>query len=185
MSWLSFTTCFAIQKISFWWLGSFKLLANSFCFFAFAKEKTIFAFYLLFLYFFHASVDFSFFQFPYFSFFSLTTLATSSFHHHVYLWLHAPFDNPRDLCCFHHYTCIFHLLPVFIYVKIFPFCFHYLIFDHALVFFTCLFLLELPYTHSWFRLLTPSFCCIKPHVLWYTFFISNDLDITNLCHMHT
>ena len=39
-----------------------------------------------------------------------------------------------DLCCIHHY--IFHLLPVFIYIKVFSLCFHYLIFDHALVLFT-------------------------------------------------
>ena len=67
-----------------------------------------------------------------------------------------------DLWCIHHY--IFHLLPVFIYIRVFPLCFLCLIFDHALIFFTCLFLLELPYMHSWFKLLTPSFCCIKPHL---------------------
>jgi len=39
-----------------------------------------------------------------------------------------------DLGCVHHY--IFHLLPVSIYVRVFPLCFHYLIFDYALVFFT-------------------------------------------------
>jgi len=33
-----------------------------------------------------------FFQFPYFFFFSLTTSATSSFHYHVSLCLHGPFD---------------------------------------------------------------------------------------------
>jgi len=38
-----------------------------------------------------------------------------------------------DLCCIHHY--IFHLLPVFIYIKVFPLCFHYLTLDHAFVFF--------------------------------------------------
>jgi len=54
------------------------------------------------------------------------------------------------LRCFHHY--IFHLLPMFIYIKVFPLCFSYLIFDHALVFFMCIFLLELPYTYSWFKL---------------------------------
>jgi len=73
------------------------------------------------------------------------------------------------------------------YMKVFPLCFHYLIFHHTLVFFTCLFLFELPYMHSLFKLLTPSFCCIKPHVhyyqfmFWYTFFIWNDFDITNHC----
>ena len=39
---------FFTQK--FWWLGSFKSLAHSFCFFLFAKEITLFAFCLLFLY---------------------------------------------------------------------------------------------------------------------------------------
>jgi len=85
---LSFTNCFAIRKISFCWLRSFKSLAHSLCFFPFTKEITLFAFCLLFLYSFHASVDFSFFQFPYFFFFSLTASATSSFHHHVSLCLH-------------------------------------------------------------------------------------------------
>jgi len=62
ISCLSFTICFAVRKISFWWLRSFKLLANSFCFFPFAKEITLFTFCLLFLYSHHASVDFSFFS---------------------------------------------------------------------------------------------------------------------------
>jgi len=31
-----------IRKISFCWLGSFKSLAHSFCFFLFAKEITLF-----------------------------------------------------------------------------------------------------------------------------------------------
>jgi len=71
ISFLSFTICFPIRKISFCWLGSFKSLAHSFCFFSFAKEITLFAFCLLFLYSFHASVDFSFVQFPYFFSFHL------------------------------------------------------------------------------------------------------------------
>jgi len=53
--------CFAIRKISFCWFGSFKSLAHSFCLFPFAKEITLFAFCLLFLYSLHAYVDFSFF----------------------------------------------------------------------------------------------------------------------------
>jgi len=61
-----FTICFAIR-----WLGSFKLLAHFFCFFPFAEEITFFAFCLLFLYSFHASVDFSFFNFHTFSSFPL------------------------------------------------------------------------------------------------------------------
>jgi len=66
--------CFAIRTILFWWLGLFKSLSNSFCFFPFAKETTLFVFCLLFLYSFHASVDFYFFQFPYFSSFPLLLL---------------------------------------------------------------------------------------------------------------
>ena len=95
-----------------------------------------------------------------------------------------------DLCSFHHY--IFYLSPVFIYLKVFPLCFCYLIFDHALVFFTCLFLLELRYTHCCFILLMPSVCCIKPHVhnllryqfmLWCTFFVWNDRFHINILHV--
>ena len=56
------------------------------------------AFCLLFLYSYHSSVKFSFFQFPYFIFFSLTASATSSFHHHVSLCLQGPFDNPHMIC---------------------------------------------------------------------------------------
>ena len=59
----SFTICFAIRKVSFWRLWSFKSLAHSFCFVCFALVG--FMFHLLFLYSFHASVDLSFFHFPY------------------------------------------------------------------------------------------------------------------------
>jgi len=68
---MSFTICFAIWKISFWYLESFKSHAHSFCFFFFAEEITILVFCILFLYSFHASVEFSLFQFPHFFFFSL------------------------------------------------------------------------------------------------------------------
>ena len=61
------------------------------------------------------------------------------------------------LSCFHHYT--FHLLPVIIYTQAFPICLLYLNSDHASVLLTCLFLLQLPYTHSWLELPTPTFCC--------------------------
>jgi len=47
---------------------------------------------------FHASIDFSIFQFPNFFFFCLTASATSSFHHHVSLCLHWPFHNPCLTC---------------------------------------------------------------------------------------
>ena len=53
------------------------------CFFSFAEEITLFAFFLLFLYSFHASFMFSFLHFSYFIFFSLTASATSSFHHNL------------------------------------------------------------------------------------------------------
>jgi len=55
ISFLSFTMCFAIWKISFWCLGSFRSLAHFFCFFFFAEEITLFALCLFFLYSFHSS----------------------------------------------------------------------------------------------------------------------------------
>jgi len=64
---LPFSICFAIRKISFCWLGSFKSLAHSFCFFD--KEITLIAFCLLFLYSFHPSIDFFSFH-PSIDFFS-------------------------------------------------------------------------------------------------------------------
>jgi len=70
ISCLSFTVYFATRKISFCWSGSFKSRAHSFCFFCFAKEITLFAFCLLFLYSFHACVNF-FSNFHTFSSFSL------------------------------------------------------------------------------------------------------------------
>jgi len=65
ISCLSFTIRIAIWKISFWCSGSFKSLAYSFCFCfsSFTKEITLFALCLLFLYSFHASVEFSLFHF--------------------------------------------------------------------------------------------------------------------------
>jgi len=45
----------------------------------------------------HGTVDYSFYQLPYFFFFSLTASATSSFHHHS-LCMHGPFDNPHVTC---------------------------------------------------------------------------------------
>jgi len=73
-------------------------------------------------------------------------------------------QSPCNLCSIHHY--IFHLLPVFIHIKVFPLCFCYLIFDHALVFFT-----SFPFWASihallihTFKLLMPPICCIKRHV---------------------
>ena len=41
---LSFTICFAIRKISFCWLGSFRSLAHSLCFFPFANEISFLCF---------------------------------------------------------------------------------------------------------------------------------------------
>ena len=112
------------SKNLIWWLVSFKSFVHSFVFF-FAKEITLFAFCLLFFYSFHVSVDFSFFQFPYFFFFSLTASATSSFHHHVSLWLHGPFDNPHVTCTVS--VIIFFICHCFFYIKVFPLCFRYLI----------------------------------------------------------
>ena len=77
ISCLSFTICFAIRKISLCWTGSFNLLAHSFCFFPFAKEITLFEFSLLFLYSFHASVNFSFFPTFLFGYYSTTQITTN------------------------------------------------------------------------------------------------------------
>jgi len=138
----------SIQKISFWRLRSFKSLAPSFRFFSFAEEMTR-CILSNSLHSFHACVDFSLFLFPYFIFYYRTASATSSFHHHVSLCLHGPFDNPYVMFAVS-INIFFHLLPVFIYSKAFPLCFFYFVSDHALVFLTNLFLLKLPYMHSWF-----------------------------------
>jgi len=109
ISCLSFTVCFAIRKKSFWWLGSFKSLAHSLCFFSFG-------FCLLFLYSFHASVEFCFFSnfhtfllFPYC--FSNLFIPPPCF----LMCAQTFWRSTCDLCCFYH----FHLLPVFIYIKVF------------------------------------------------------------------
>jgi len=100
------------------WLGLFKPLAHSFCFFRFAKEITLFVFWLLFLYSFQAS-DFSFF--PISIFFLLFPYCCSNFLIPPPCFLMpawAFWQSTCHLCSFHHY--IFHLLPVFIYAKVFP-----------------------------------------------------------------
>jgi len=155
---LSFTIGFAIQKISFWCSESFKSLAHSFCFFSFAEEITLFALCLLLLHSFHASVEFFSLPFsvlhllfPYC--FSNLLIPTPCFLMSARIFLHSTYV----LCCFHHY--LFHLLPVFTYIQVFPLFFHNLI-----SILTCLFLLKLPYTYSSLKLLMPSFCSIKPHV---------------------
>ena len=127
-------------------------------------------------------VSIVFLLFPY------TASATSSFHHHVSLCLHGPFDNPHVACA------------VYIIIHVFFTCcqcsftsryFHSASATGSTLSLPMLwcssrfFLIELPCTYSWLKLLMPSFCCNKPHVhgkqfmLWYTFFICN--DITNLC----
>ena len=73
-----------------------------------------------------------------------------------------PFTVAYVLCCLHHYP--FHLMPVFIYIQVFPLFFLYLVSNHAFIFLTSLFLLQFPYTYSWLELLMLPFCCIKPHV---------------------
>jgi len=60
----------------------------------------------------------SFHQFLCNAFLTFTALATSSFHHHVSVCQHCPFDFPHVLCCFHHN--IFHLRPLLIYTKVLP-----------------------------------------------------------------
>jgi len=93
------------------------LLAHSFCSFPFAKEITLFHFV-------YSSCTpsmllliFLFFQFPYFFLSSITASATSSFHCHVSLCLHGPFDNPHVTCAVS-IIIFFDLLPVFIYIKV-------------------------------------------------------------------
>ena len=79
------------------------------------------AFCLLILYSFHASVDFSFFP---------ISILFLLFHYCFSNFLIPPrflmtewafWQSTCDPCCFDHY--IFHLLPVFIYIKVFPLCF--------------------------------------------------------------
>jgi len=88
--------------------------------------------------------------------------------------------------CTSHY--IFHLLQMFSYIKVFPLSFRCLMFDHALVFFTGLFLLVLPYTHSWFNAnleLEDRFCYLGDTLmqLWRPEF---ELDgINSGTHTHT
>jgi len=154
ISCLSFTICFAVWKISFCCLRSFKLLAYFF-FFSFAEEITLFAVCIVFLYSLHASIEFFLFQFPYFIFYPycFNNLFIPSLCFLMSAWAFR--QSAYNLCCLHHYIC--HLLPVFIYTKAFPFCFLCLISDHTCVFLTFLFLLELLYTHSLLELLMPSF----------------------------
>jgi len=134
ISCLSFTICFAIQKLSFWWLVSFKSLRLSFCFFPFAKEIILCVLFTLLVLlpclcqFFFFSNFHTFLLFPY----CFSNFLIPPPYFLMPIW--AFWQSKCVLCCFHHY--IFHLLTMFIYIKVFPLCFHYLIFDHALVFFT-------------------------------------------------
>jgi len=112
ISCLSFTICFAIQKISFWWLGSFKSLTHSFCFFSFANEISLFVFCLLFLYSFHASFH------TFSSFLLLLHQSARSTTMFPYVCI--------DVLTIHMWS--FNLLPVFIYIKVIPLRFLYLIF---------------------------------------------------------
>jgi len=148
------------------WSGSFKSLAHLFCFFPFAMEITLFAFCLLFLYPFHASVNFSFSNFHTFSSFpycfSIFLIPAPCFL--MTAWIFS--QSTCDLCCFHHY--IFHLSPVFIYIKVFPLSFCYLIFDHAIL-------------HV-FSFLCFHTCTPGSNFLCHLFVVLNHMSITNnLC----
>jgi len=91
-----------------------------------------FAFCLLFLYSLHACVDFLFSNFHTFSSFPLLLQqvphSTTTFPYAcmglltIHMW---PVLYPS----------LYFSLPMFIYIKVFPLCFRYLIFDYALVFF--------------------------------------------------
>jgi len=99
------------------------------------------------------------FLFPNFHtfFFSLTASATSSFQHHVSLWLHGPSDNPHVTCAV---SIIFFICCQCSFTSIYFYSASANLSLTMLWYSSRLFLLELPYTHSWFKLLTPSFCCI-------------------------
>jgi len=149
--------------------GSFKSLALSFCFFSFANEITLFACCLPFLYSFHASVDLSFFQFPCFFFFFLTALATSSFHHHVSLCLHGPFDNP-------HVTCDVSIIIFFICCQ----CSFTSEYFHSASY--ALFLTMLWYSSHVFSSLSFHTCTLGSNFLRHPFVVLNRIYVANnLC----
>jgi len=156
---LSFTICFAIRKLSFFWLGSFRSLAHSFCFFLFAKEITLFMFYLLLIllpclcqfFFFPISIHFLLFHYCFSNFlipppcFLMPVLWA--------FWQTIIFF----ICCVHLHPDICTLLP-------------HLIFDHALVFFTC------------FSSLSFHTCTLCSNFLHHPFIVLNHMSIThNLC----
>jgi len=128
ISYLSFTICFAIQKISFCWLGSFRSLANSFC----SKLLTKWLFSILFTlivllclcWFFFLQFSILFLLFPYC--FSNFLIPPPCFL--MPAW--AFWQSTCDLCCIHHY--IFSSVASVHFHQ----CIRYLIFDHAFVFFT-------------------------------------------------
>ena len=117
---LLFTT--HAHTMSFCWLGSFKSLAHSFCFFPFAMEITL--------------------MFPYACMVLLTIHMWSVLYPSLYF---------SSLANVHLHQCISTLLPL---PYLWP-CFGILHVFSSLSF---------PYTHYWFKLLTPAFCCIKSHV---------------------
>jgi len=67
----------------------------------------------------------------------------------------------------------FHLVPVFIYIQVFPLSFLYLVSNHAFIFFTSLFLLEFPCT----RTLGSNFLC-RLFVVLNRMFITSALACT-------
>jgi len=160
----SFSNSFAIRKISFWWLGSFKSLAHYFCLFPFAKEITHFAFSILFLYSFHASVNFSFF--PISILFLLFPYCFSNFLIPPRCFLMTAWTFWQctcDLCCFRHY--IFHRLSVFIYSTLLP----------LPCLWPCFGILHMSFPPSasihalWVQMSSAIFLLyIKPHVHYYT-----------------
>jgi len=144
----------------------FGRVPHSFCSFPFAKEITLFEFRLLFLYYFHAFVNFSFFQFPYFFFFSLTASPTSSFHCYVSLWLHGRFDNL-------HVTYAVSIIIFFICCQC-SFTSRY--FDYAS---TTLSLTVLWYSSHFFSPLRFHTCTLGSNFLRHLFVVLNRMPITN------
>jgi len=151
-----------------------------------------------------------FFQFPYFFFFCNFLIPPPCF----LMTASNFYQSTCDLCCFHHYifvccqcysappiracsSTMLRVINVCMYVCMYVCYLHQdistlLLLPYLSPSFGILHMsfhpwASNPYTNSWFKVLMPTFWCVKPHVhfeqfvLWYTFFIWNNLDITNLC----
>ena len=165
LSCLSLTVCFAVRKIAFWCSESFKSLEHSFCFFFCAEAITLFAFCLLFLYSFHASIEFSLFHFPYFISFPLLL---HQLPHSTNMFAYGIFDIP-------HMSFVVFIIIFFICCQLASVHLHQY-FHYASSTLSLTMLLYSSHVFSSLGLsfytrtlgsnvLTPSFCFIKLHVL--------------------